>query len=155
MARLGKGESRRGRLTDQPSQLEASRRRSRALSTSPVIADSCDERGESCAFFRSTQPLALESIIARWTSIAYRAPCIDLVNVVSAWVRGAGVLRRRSKHGRSCKHERTCKLPLAQVQPKAACDANGAVMLRPGGDLDSSSVPFGKLLFCGGRVWEE
>ena len=42
----------------------------------------------------------------------------------------------------------------AQVQPKAACGANGAVMLRPGADLDSSSVQFGKSLFCGGRVWE-
>ena len=81
---IGKGESRRGGLTDQPSlQSEASRRRSRALSTSPVIADSCGERGESYGYAvsrsdGSTQPLTVESIIARWTSIAYRGPCIDL-----------------------------------------------------------------------------
>ena len=62
------------------SQLEASRRRSRAPSTSPMIADSCDERCESCVLPSdgSPQPLTLESIIARWTSIAHRGPCIDL-----------------------------------------------------------------------------
>ena len=85
-ARLGMGEKdRRGGQTDQPSlQLEASRRRSRAPSTSPVITDSCDERGESCAVSAdgNPQPLALESNIARWTSIACRGPCIDLVNAL-------------------------------------------------------------------------
>eukprot|EP00964_Phaeocystis_antarctica_P005649 scaffold3074_cov60-Phaeocystis_antarctica.AAC.1 len=57
----------RGGQTDQAvSQPEASRRRSRAPSNSPVIADSCGERGESCALPSdgSSQPLTLESIIA-------------------------------------------------------------------------------------------
>ena len=83
---VGKGgKDGRGGLTDQPlPQLEASRRRSRAPSTSPVITDSCDERGESCAVSAdgNPQPLALESNIARWTSIACRGPCIDLVNAL-------------------------------------------------------------------------
>ena len=71
---------RRGGLTDQlVLQLLAASRRP----PSPVIADSCGERGESCAFSSdgSTQPLTSESIIARWTSIAYRAR-IDLVNAL-------------------------------------------------------------------------
>ena len=68
-ARLGEGEKvGGGGQTDQLLlQPEASRRRSPAPSTSPVIANSCDERGESCALPSdgSPQPLALESIIAR------------------------------------------------------------------------------------------
>ena len=72
-----------GGETYQPvSQLEASRRRLRALSASPVITESCGESGESCAVSAdgSTQPLTVESIIARWTSIAYCGPCIDLLS---------------------------------------------------------------------------
>ena len=58
---------------------QASRRRSRALSTSPVIADSCDDSLalSSLSSDGSLQPLTSESSIARW-SIAYRGPCIDL-----------------------------------------------------------------------------
>ena len=54
----------RGGQTDQPpSQLEASCRRSRAPSTPPVVAASCDERDGSCALSSdgSTQPLTAES----------------------------------------------------------------------------------------------
>eukprot|EP00964_Phaeocystis_antarctica_P151211 scaffold118764_cov48-Phaeocystis_antarctica.AAC.1 len=78
-ARLGKGgRAGRAELTDQPvSQLEASCRRSRAPSTSPVITDSCDE-SLTLSSDGSPQPLTLESIIARWKSIAHRGPCIDL-----------------------------------------------------------------------------
>ena len=66
--------------TDQlPEQPDASCRRARPPSTSPVIAESCVESGdESCALSSgaSIQPLDVESIIARWTNIAYCGPCI-------------------------------------------------------------------------------
>ena len=60
-------------------QPDASCRRARPPSTSLVIAESGAESGdESCALSAgaSTQPLDVESIIARWTSIAYCGPCI-------------------------------------------------------------------------------
>ena len=56
-------------------------RRSRAPSAPPVIADSFDdERDEVLLSEGSPQPSTAESVIARWTSIANRGPCIDLLN---------------------------------------------------------------------------
>ena len=56
-------------------------RRSRAPSAPPVIADSFDdERDEVLLSEGSPQPSTAESVIARWTSIAHRGPCIDLLN---------------------------------------------------------------------------
>ena len=57
-------------------------RRSRAPSAPPVIADSFDdERDEVLLSEGSPQPSTAESVIARWTSIANRGPCmIDLSN---------------------------------------------------------------------------
>ena len=55
-------------------------RRSRAPSAPPVIADSFDERDEVLLSQGSPQPSTAESVIARWTSIANRGPCIDLSN---------------------------------------------------------------------------
>jgi len=88
-ARRGEARRRGGRADQLSSQLieeiprtipPTSCRRSRAPSTPPVIADSCDERDASCALSSdgSTQPWTVESIIARWTSIAYCGPRIDL-----------------------------------------------------------------------------
>ena len=68
------GKNGRGGRTHQPSQLEASRRRSRGPSTPPVIDDSwsvvvvmCDERSSTGIFFfdGSLQPLAVESMARR------------------------------------------------------------------------------------------
>ena len=67
----------RGQADQLPVQPDASCRRARPPSTSSVIAESCGASGdESCALPSggSTQPLDVESIIARWTSIAYRRP---------------------------------------------------------------------------------
>ena len=67
----------------EPSQLsvhECSCRRSRAPSAPPVIADSFDERDEVLLSEGSPQPSTAESVIARWTSIVNRGPCIDLSN---------------------------------------------------------------------------
>ena len=57
---------------------EFSCRRSRAPSAPPVIADSFDERDEVWLSQGSPQPSTAESVVARWTSIANRGPCIDL-----------------------------------------------------------------------------
>ena len=68
-----------GGQTDQlPLQPEACSCR-RAPSTPPVIADSCDERDEALSSDGITQPWTVESVIARWKSIACRGPCIDLL----------------------------------------------------------------------------
>ena len=72
-----------GGQTDQlPEQPEAFSCR-RAPSTPPVIADSCDERDEALSSDGITQPWTVESVIARWKSIAYRGPCIDLLRALS------------------------------------------------------------------------
>ena len=72
-----------GGQTDQlPLQPEAFSCR-RAPSTPPVIADSCDERDEALSSDGITQPWTVESVIARWKSIAYRGPCIDLLRALS------------------------------------------------------------------------
>ena len=55
-------------------------RRSRASSAPPVIADSFDERDEVLLSQGSPQPSTAESVIAKWTSIVNRGPCIDLSN---------------------------------------------------------------------------
>ena len=70
--------------TDQlPEQPEAiSCRRACSPSIPPVITDSCDERDEALSSNGSTQPWTVESVIARWTSIAYRGPCIDLLRAL-------------------------------------------------------------------------
>ena len=69
-----------GRHTDQlPEQPDASCRRARPPSTSPLIAESCAGSGDESSALSSggsTQPLDVESIIARWTNIAYCGPCI-------------------------------------------------------------------------------
>jgi len=54
------------------------RRRPLVVGTGMLAARS-DERGK-CAVSSdgNPEPLTLESIIARWMSIAYRGPCIDL-----------------------------------------------------------------------------
>ena len=68
-----------GGQTDQlPEQPEAFSCR-RAPSIPPVIVDSCDEKDEALSSNGITQPWTIESVIARWTSIAYRGPCIDLL----------------------------------------------------------------------------
>ena len=48
-----------------------------------MLAARSDERGK-CAVSSdgNPEPLTLESIIARWMSIAYRGPCIDLLNAL-------------------------------------------------------------------------
>ena len=74
-----------------------------APSTPPVIA--CDERDEALSSDGSTQPWTVESVIARWTSIAYRGPCIGL-RYDEARVQGCVERRRyiinmvRGKHAR-------------------------------------------------------
>ena len=71
-----------GGQTDQlPEQPEAFSCR-RAPSIPPVIADSSDGRDEALSSDEITQPWTVESVIARWKSIAYRGPCIDLLR---AW----------------------------------------------------------------------
>ena len=71
-----------------PEQPEASCRRARPPATSPVIAESCGETGRPAALAvspdGSIQPLDVESIIASWTSIAYRSACIDLAIELAA-----------------------------------------------------------------------
>ena len=77
----GQERARWGQADQLWTQFDASCRRARPPSTSPVIAESCAASGdESCALSSgaSTQPLDVESIIARWTSIAYCGPCICL-----------------------------------------------------------------------------
>ena len=76
---MGKSRLGGGRQTNQLFLLpDASCRRECPPSTSTVIAESCAESAdESCALTSDggiIQPLAVESIIARWTSIAYRGP---------------------------------------------------------------------------------
>ena len=53
-------------------------------STPPVIADSRHKRDEalSSTGSGSDQPWTVESVIARWTSMAYRGPGIDLLNAL-------------------------------------------------------------------------
>eukprot|EP00964_Phaeocystis_antarctica_P086026 scaffold54410_cov44-Phaeocystis_antarctica.AAC.1 len=59
------------------------RRRPLVVGTGMLAARS-DERGKSCAVSSdgNPEPLTLESIIARWMSIAYRGPCIDLLDAL-------------------------------------------------------------------------
>ena len=74
IARQERARQERAGQTDQlPEQPEASCRRARPPSTSPVIAESCGESGRSYALSSdsSTQPLDVESVIARWTIMAY------------------------------------------------------------------------------------
>ena len=57
-----------------PEQPEASCRQARAPSILPVIADLCE--GDDLSSNGTIQPWAVESVIARRTSIACRGPCI-------------------------------------------------------------------------------
>jgi len=108
-------------------QFDASCRRARPPSTSPVIAESCAASGdESCALSSgvSTQPLDVESIIARWTSIAYCGPCICLNDEWCSW-------------------------------DSPRCVRGGASWVLcgkgPGAVRTLVTFAFGKLLFCGAR----
>lgn len=65
-----------------PEQPEASCRRARAPSILPVIADLCE--GDDLSSNGTIQPWAVESVIARRTSIACRGPCI--VQLKCTWL---------------------------------------------------------------------
>ena len=140
----GQERARRGQADQLPEQPDASCRRARPPSTSPVIAESCGASGDaSCALPSdgSTQPLDVESIIARWTSLAYCGPCICLGE--------SGLFENEPTAPAEHRHSLTLGIALG-VDSACGTGRRGCCVAKgPGAVRTLVSFAFGKLLFCG------